>query len=404
MPATMSDTFLASFDTRFRRIGSRLAAILFGIILGWLLIEILLRVTFPWLPALVQAPLRHVRQSPFTERTILPIYPLQPVDVYQYAILPGLDNTLLQPNPDVSFHVTTKNWLDPNSHIGFRVGDAQWEPRWPIDAVIVGDSFSFCFTEFDDCWTEQLDDLNVVNLGIGATGSVSHLNVLTTFGMPYQPKMVIWQWYGNDFNEDYGLENRHAKRENEDQAATWQSADSVSVNWLRANSGLFSLLDTLVFSKSSQKQYELQRDRYSINHAGIDLTIGRPYVLETADLSDEKNQIGQALTEKAILEAKTLLADAGIEFVVILMPWKEEAYRHLAEEKLGVEKLEQLSQGRQAMLTFCAQNKLECLDMTPALTAAVVAGENVYLPTDIHLNAAGNRVAAETLMEFLAGR
>ncbi len=68
-----------------------------------------------------------------------------------------------------------------------------------VDAVAVGDSFTFCFTDENDCWVQrlgQLTDRNIINLGITSTGSVSHQRVLASFGMPLKPPLVIWQWFG----------------------------------------------------------------------------------------------------------------------------------------------------------------------------------------------------------------
>jgi hypothetical protein len=84
-----------------------------------------------------------------------------------------------------------------------------------VDGVAVGDSFTFCFVDEDACWVQQfgvLANRNIINLGITSTGSVSHLRVLENFGMPLQPRLVIWQWFGNDANEDYGLAKLRGNR------------------------------------------------------------------------------------------------------------------------------------------------------------------------------------------------
>ena len=392
--------------SRLRQLNSRLFPIFFGILLGWLLVEILLRLTFPHLPFIIQSPLRYVRVTPFSEKTILPAPGWYPVDGFQYTVRPDMQDELQFPNPDVSFHISSKNWLDPNSNIAFRVPSTDWQPNWPINLLVLGDSFSFCFTEYENCWTRLLEteyEQSVVNLALSATGSLSHYNVLATFGLPYEPELVVWQWYGNDFNEDYGLEYRQTLNQTDNTPTIWSADDPALVNWLRANSGVYWLVTTLLTSQENRAQFNLQRDRYLYDDGQLTFRYGRPYVGAVADLSLEKNRTGQALTERAITEANGLLAEQGIPMLILLMPWKEEVYRHITEAELGVDGLQLLAEGRLAMLDFCRQSQLSCLDMTQPLRDAALRGEQVYIPADTHLNEVGNRIVAEALWAYLAG-
>jgi lysophospholipase L1-like esterase len=87
---------------------------------------------------------------------------------------------------------------------------------------------------------------------------------------------------------------------------------------------------------------------------------------------------------------------------VILMPTKEEVYRHLTEPYLGAAYLDQLAAPRLRLLTFCAAERLTCLDLTPALSARAQQDQQLFFGDDIHLNALGNRAVAEIVADFLA--
>ena len=43
------------------------------------------------------------------------------------------------------------------------------------------------------------------------------------------------------------------------------------------------------------------------------------------------------------------------------------------------------------------------MDVTAALEARVVAGDNMYFPDDAHLNEAGQSIVADTLTAFMRG-
>lgn len=379
----------------------RTFAVFGSLFIGLILIETLMRVARPVLPPIIQLIIRDVKKHPFTDETILPPPAWRPVDVFQMSVVPGLNDELQYPNANVSFHVTSKNWLNPDSNIGFRVDSADWEPAWPIDIVAVGDSFTFCFTEYDDCWVRQLETvhgLNVVNLGQGATGSISHANILFTFGLPYKPKVVLWQWYGNDNNEDYGLTYQWGETDQTDRSAIDKKG------WLVKNSIVFALID--VFTNTSDygsESYRSQADTDFIEVNGQPMFFGRPYSWQTADLADEKNQLGQAEGFKALLAARDRLAEEGIELIVFPIPYKEEVYRGIieTESEFDVEKIDQMEENRIALLGFCSENKLNCFDPTADLKAYASAGEGLYLAQDTHLSPRGNELLLETVWSNL---
>ena len=361
-----------------------------------------MRLFRPVLPPVVQLMMRDVKKHPFTQNTILPAPAWRPVDVFQMSVVPGLDNELQYPNANVNFHVSSKNWLNPDSNIGFRVDTVDWEPRWPVDIVTVGDSFTFCFTEYEDCWVRRLETdhgYSVVNLGQGATGSVSHANILFTFGLPYEPDVVLWQWYGNDNNEDYGLIYQWGETDTTDRS----SIDSKG--WLTQNSIVFAMVDILTNSSDfGSESYLSQADTHAVEVAGDPMFFGRAYSWETADLSLEKNRLGQEEGFQAILAARQRLAEDGIELIIFPVPYKEEVYRPLIDTQsdFDLQKIDRMEENRAALMAFCLENELNCFDPTAELANHALNGETLYLSQDTHLNARGNELLLEIIAKELS--
>jgi hypothetical protein len=390
---------------RAKKVLARTAAVLFGLLAGWLLLEALLRIGYRALPTLIQETLRDVRITPFTETRIMPPALWRADNYFGSVSRPGAVNELQASSSSVMIHVTTTNWLDPQSHVGFRVDSPDWEPRWPVDAVVVGDSFTFCFSELEDCWVQMLDrdyGMSVVNLGQVATGSTSHLRILQTFGMPYEPRVVIWQWYCNDYNDDYGLAilSGTLPADTYGGVPTQTEPDKPILQWLYRYSAVYAIMYALTNSQDELETFQTQVDPYHVRDGAIDITFGRPYNL-SYDMSNPKQEYGWESTQGALEEARDLVAEKNTPMVIVVIPAKEEVYRKLTEPYLGEDGIEMVSEGRLRLLEFCEKEGLICLDMTPVLTARAEAGEMVYYSDDIHLNEAGNALLAETLWQLL---
>lgn len=383
----------------------RLIAITFGLTLAWLLLEILLRVAHPALPYTLQAMLRHVSLTPFTQERILPEQIWQEDRNFQFISRSGVVDERQYPDARIGFTVTTKAMPDPDSYVGFRVPHSEWEPRWPVDAVVVGDSFSFCYTEYNDCWVYGLETdhgLSVVNMSQVATGSISHLHILTTFGAIYEPPLVIWQWYGNDFNDDYGLAKLRGEVsiEPDPTSPAPQIRNSPFQEWLRSNSAVYTFLQAFFLPEEKLSSYTVFEDPYKTIEGDLAFKFGRPYILEALNMDNPKNMYGWERTKVAILDAQKLLGNDST-LVVVLIPTKEEVYGHLTEPLLGSEQLAALGEGRRLMLAFCEEENLFCLDTTSELVSAAKRGQLLYFFDDPHLNPQGNAIVESTVWKYL---
>jgi hypothetical protein len=379
----------------------RIGTLIAGLLAGWLLAEILIRVAarLDLLPVSIHETLTSVRMYPWSDEIIVPPA-LVRTDGYFGPITRQAEHYRWQVGGGAAvLNITTINWLDRNSHIGFRVPSLDWQPRWPVDAVVVGDSFSFCFTQYPDCWVARLQSdygLSMVDLGLPATGSVSHQRVLDTFGLPYKPRLVIWQWWGNDSSDDALLDQISNASPGHGPPGGPCSDISPAVEWLDTHSAIFAIIFELRCNFDPNAV-----DPFQVQSGQVSLRFGSKWFQEVFDFRRKAVQRGWGMTQDALLSAKKEAEDNGATFVVVLIPSKEEVYSPLTRSYLGQEGLALYSQGRNNMLAFCQTNLMICFDATPALTQHAKQGEQVYWPADIHLNPAGNKVLAAAVIDFL---
>lgn len=379
-----------------RRWAGRLTGIVFGLLLAWLMVEVLIRLLFFSLPPRLQLVLEHVHRTPFSDARLLPDPIWQP-DIDYLTITRPVQNRVQYGSAEVRFTVSTEAlW---GSRLAFRTRQ-ELVDRY-VDGVAVGDSFTFCFTDDDDCWVQRLSQitgLNLINLGITSTGSLSHARVLADFGLPLKPPLVIWQWFGNDANEDYGLA---ALRGETDVPSSHPSPLPPKRTWWDEHSALYVLL-RYYLGPRDQFDATLQFDNPVYAEQGdVRLAFGQPYLLSAFDMTQPHNLDGWARGTAAIRQARDMVTSYGGRLVIVLMPTKEQVYRHLSEPLLGADKLALLDTPYDMMRDFCAAEGLTCLDPLPELQAHALAGEQLYYTTDMHLNARGNEVLAEWLAEWL---
>lgn len=393
--ASVGSQHTSTARRRLARWTGRLGGILLGLLMAWLLLEILLRLLFFSLPPRVQLVLDDVRVTPFTDRKMLPDPIWQPDRDY-LTIARAVHEYAQYGNAEVHFTVSTESlW---GSRAAFRTQQAQVD-RY-VDAVAVGDSFTFCFTDAADCWVQRVADLtgrNLVNLGIVSTGSQSHWRVLQDFGAPLKPPLVIWQWFGNDANEDYGLAVLRGETTLESNADT---PPVPELGWWDTHSAVYVLLKLTV---GADEAYEAALQFHAPSKAeqgDVTLAFGQPYLWGAFDITLPNNQYGWERTQTALHEGRALVEGYGGTFLVLLIPTKELVYREMAEPLIGTGKMLLLKKNYDQMLAFCEAEGLLCFDALPVLRA-VASQEQLYYTTDMHLNPRGNAVLGEALTGWL---
>jgi hypothetical protein len=371
----------------------RLGGVVFVLLCSWLLVEALLRIGFGALPPGIRAAIENVRTVPWSDDTIAPLPPWVPDIDYQNMVPPGLDEYDLYFS-DGHFTITTIDlW---GSRIGFRSNP----PDWPVQIVAVGDSFTFCFNDFEACWVQRLASdygWSTMNLGQRGTGTVAHLNTLRSFGPPLEPEVVVWQWYGNDANEDYGF--ALMRGETEPLEVLPPIAPEPDYGWLADYSALYAALRDRFSSAGQDTPDDGAR---SVTIHGQTLRLGDPYNLYANDLSRPANQDGWQRTIAALEAAVSLVRDEmDAELLIVLMPTKEEVYAQATADAVGQAYVATVREGRLRLLDLCTARGWHCLDLTPALQTTADAGGDVFYNVDHHITDTGNQIVAQAVAEYV---
>jgi hypothetical protein len=327
---------------------------------------------------------------------------------HYFIVKPDLVDSLQYGSPTVSFRINTiELWEDGG--IGFRNRPVDYF----VDAVVVGDSFTFCFTERADCWVTHLEQntgMGMVNLGQPATGTRSHYLILDGYGKPYTPPLVIWQFFGNDFNDDYGLLLYQDEIEQldgdvlADAEASEQSIDTAGIDgWLRSNSVAFAVLEVALTGNRGgidpsdhqfNERYEVLLDN------GEHLGFGQPYEPVALDMERPANQAGRDASRDSFQQAIDLTESWGGQMVVLIIPTREEVYESVTADLLG-DDLDKIKSARVAMLDVCEELDLLCYDVLDDLQMSAQQGESLYYYDDMHFNPNGNRILAEWVQAWL---
>ena len=377
-----------------KKAAARLFAILFGLSLAWFMAEVYFRVAFDSLPRETQGVLQHVRRVPWDDEHMIPVFPWGSSYEYQGRMPVGLDDYRVHWG-DARFTFNTINLWGGDE--GFRTR----EPEWPMNIVAFGDSFTFCWVDVEDCWVERLHSdygWNVMNLSLPGTGALSHRNLLANYAPPMEPDVIIFQWFGNDYKDDYD----HAIMRSETEV-------------LDAPAGASSPPDFGSFAEYSAV-YRLFRnwlnDRDQEDESGEQLTLyaevnGREVFFSLDQFSHDIDawtsvQYGYERTIEATQSAHDITTDEiGAEFVVLLIPTKEEVYADLLGDAIDADYVAMLRDGALRLLDECDARGWRCVDMLEPLKAQVNAGEHVYHAYDFHLNPLGNQVVSDTLAAYL---
>ena len=275
--------------------------------------------------------------------------------------------------------------------------------REQADVVLIGDSYVEGWYVSDDetsaAVLEQRLGRPVSNLGVSGFGTLQQLVVLRRYALPQRPKLVLWFFFeGNDLYDDQEFENMLVYLQDQD-IRELGSEPRSRVDWprfwrasfLRNTYGLLRRASHPLIHKALpdhgwyRDQSGVPRRLFYFNYAALPFT----------DYEQERFET----TKATFREGLELSRAQGVSVVLVFVPMKFRVYgefcsfapdspcRHWKPWNLPAR-----------FAAFCADEGLECLDLSEPMRDAAGAGRLLYAPEDSHWNAAGHAFVADQVL------
>lgn len=245
----------------------------------------------------------------------------------------------------------------------------------PLDILIVGDSFAFCWLDSEDCWAAHLSAhgwraLSAASLG---SGSQVQLETLRRLLSNLEPRLIIWQWYYNDADDNCRLAQGNAA------ASAHIAPEAAPV--IGSGLGQYSALARMVGN--------WLRWRAFTPPPPPPPPVTRPSEAPCeGDMASVLNDYDAGIALAAQHKAAVIIA---------LVPYIDEI-EGAQDSDSPIEKARQF---RRMLLAHCAVHGYHCVDPTDVLREAYQAGQPTYNRADLHLTAYANRLFAETLIAYI---
>jgi lysophospholipase L1-like esterase len=221
-------------------------------------------------------------------------------------------------------------------------------------------------------------DWEVLNAGVGSTGTAHHLAYFITEGYKYHPDFVLLCFcWANDFWDNvtsglYSLEEDNLVRR--DAPRTPSRKVQGFVNWIPGYNTLFARSHLLNMIKLRVARFHYRE--LAQRHVGT----------ETDSMVVEREEI---LTARLMIALRDACRDAGCELVLTVVPPKQDA---------------RWDRETVALVEYASEQGITFVDLRPGFNEYAMRGIETRYLTDGHWNVTGHRLAAEILYASLADR
>ncbi len=266
--------------------------------------------------------------------------------------------------------------------------------------VLIGDSFlewsNVAQPDLLGSVLEQRLQVPVANLGQAGYGPRQERIVLSRFGLPLRPKIVVWAFFeGNDLSDLSRYEAWIADWPRIRSELGGFAERSFLGNAWRTVRGLAARRTTSDGPAAVRRACRIQSGAAKDSsvyfaYPGIPLT--------------EPVLANLAKAEGLVAEAQTEALQHGARLVLMFIPTKFRVYGELCSYAPDADPRSWVVNDMPQRLAAWAQSiDLPFLDLTPALRSAAMNGPLVYFVDDGHWTPRGHAVAADTLASFLHG-
>lgn len=376
--------------------------IVFGLGLGLILVEIMLRL----MPTLL--PLE--THSQLTQKVGL----LAPVGLPQflteYRALWEEDDYLrerMKPEVDTIINGNPEYPAWPIKTDSLGLGRAGFRDTLPSQAdpyaIVLGDSFGFGVgVAQDEIWLELLErqtGQTFVNLSQVGASSLQEARIYSQYGRQLPATIVFWMFFQNDLKDNLRFAQWLAPADTVLQAV--RPPSQPCSNGLHHLMKRYSLAYELLLYWRHTCEYSALPPAPAHHDDNLNLVFCLDH--DICDLNVQARMLsdGWPLTQQALQDTLAQLDQTGATLVIIIVPSKEQVYWPQFQQVGNFPPDYSVDQLVEPLRQFCALAKLHCLDLTPSLRAEAQQGGQLYFPIDIHWNAAGHTLVAQAVEAYL---
>ncbi len=261
--------------------------------------------------------------------------------------------------------------------------------------LCLGDSFTFALgVRFEDLYVQQLERMlakqhpderfQVINAGIAGYNTRQELIRLLVQGFDFSPDVITVGFYWNDLvgNEEALPDLATTPILDPDAAPHDRGLQHALPSWIRDRlRSSVALYQIVIRTKMLMQSFEPALDDYSrIQRALLegDAAFLEPFWQATA---------------KRLLEIAAVAREHGVPVVLVAFPMEN----HIALD------FPKLVWG-QRLREIWAPTGMPFIDLEPAYKAERKAGQNPFLPYDLHPSPLGMRIAAEEILAVITSR
>ena len=322
------------------------------------------------------------------------------------------------PKPNISGVHAGFNAAFTTNERGLRGADSHFtvpKPPGIRRVVVLGDSFAWGYGVGDnEIFTEilesRLPDVEVVNLGAISFNLRDEFRYLKREGMRYEPDVVLLAICQNDIREHADpVDERVAKRLEQFTAHSAVAHAGVAAGlrpvkeFLRDHSYLYAFAQQTINSNKTLTRAAV-RIGLKEEYAGFD----KLDVSLHASLVEYPQQVERAMRQyrSDLLQLDAYLRQRNVQLLVVLIPALQSvnpqaldasiAYTVYDREDFDADKPYRLIE------QLAVEHGIQVVNPLETVRGCAGRGEELYLPNDMHFNAAGHRVFADAIEPALA--